>query len=98
MLLRSKNHLLHLFKAFFIFFWGQRDNLDHWSHWGYDGWWGHWGQWGHQGHLGTQIHIPDDLCNVIWWLEKDRFMDWIQENFKLKMASCRTEATEAAWG
>ena len=43
MLLRSKNHLLHLLKAFFIFFWGQRDNLDHWSHWGYDGWWGHWG-------------------------------------------------------
>ena len=46
--------------------------------------------------ISTQIHIPDDLCNVIWWLEKDRFMDWIQENFKLKMAYCTTEATEAA--
>ena len=41
---------------------------------------------------------PDDLHHVIWWFEKDEIMNKIQENFKLKMASCKDEAAEAVWG
>ena len=82
----------------FLSFWGQGNNLDYWGHWGYHGLWGQWGQWGHSGHMITQIHIPDDICHLIWWLEKGKIIGWIQVNFKFKMASCRTEVTEAGWG
>ena len=34
--------------------------------------------------------------NLMTW--KRKFLNEIQENFKLKMVSCRTEAVEAEWG